>query len=181
MTTAVCLESRLEKTTDPSPLLSLREWLGRDWAILFSHPGDFDREQLERDRWIRVLERGFSEHAVRPLGLTNRGDDAHVASLGWLDELGEGCAARLSAATPLEDAPPDFHANVLRVRILDSRERFAMIIDSDLRCRRTVSYRAAADLPSPLELLGWAVALRDTHPPDARSATALHDPRCRLR
>lgn len=166
MTTAVCLGFRLERTTEPSPILSLREWLGRHWAILFSHPGDFDQEQLERDRWIRVLERGFSEHAVRPLGLANRGHDGHAASLGWLDELGDGCAARLSTAMSLADAPDDFHANALRARILASSAHFAMIIDTDLRCRRTVSYRTATGLPSPLELLGWAVSLRDTHSPD---------------
>lgn len=167
MTTSVLLQPPLEGTTGASSMLSLREWLGQHWAILFSHPGDFDQEQLERDRWIRVVERGFSEHTVRPLGLARHGHDVHAASLGWLDELGEGCAARLSIAMPLEDAPPDFRANALRARILDSSARFAMILDSDLRCRRTVSYRATSGLPSPLELLGWAVALRDTRSPDA--------------
>lgn len=167
MTTSVFLETLLDGTTEPSSTLSLREWLGGHWVILFSHPGDFDQEQLERDRWIRVLERGFSEHAVRPLGLAKYGGNAHAASLGWLDELGEGCAARLSTAMPPEDARHDFPANTLRAQILHGGARFAMIIDSDLRCRRMVSYRAATGLPSPLELLGWAVALRDTHSPDA--------------
>jgi hypothetical protein len=36
-----------------------------------------------------------------------------------------------------------------------------MIIDSDLRCRRMTCYRVPVDLPSPIELVGWAVALRD--------------------
>lgn len=35
-----------------------------------------------------------------------------------------------------------------------------MIIDSDARRRRTLRYRAPGDLPSPLDLIGWAVALR---------------------
>lgn len=164
MTTSVCLQTRLERTEEPSSTLSLREWLGRDWAILFSHPADFDQEQFERDRWIRVLERGFSEHAVRPLGLASHGYAAHAAtSLGWLEELGEGCAARLSAAMPLKDTPHDFRASALRARILDSSARFAMIIDSELRGCRTLRYRAPTRLPSPLELLGWAVALRERH------------------
>lgn len=159
MTTLVLLESPRDAIPGPSSIASLREWLGEHWAILFSHPGDFDREQLERDRWIRVLERGFSQHAVRPLALAKHGHDAHEASLGWLDELGDGCAAQLSTAMP-QNAQRDLPANTLRAEILQSRARFAMIIDSDLRCRQTARYRAAIDLPSPLELLGRAVALR---------------------
>jgi hypothetical protein len=42
-----------------------------------------------------------------------------------------------------------------------------MIIDSDLRCHRTVHYGVAVDLPSPIELVGWAVALRDRQQPVA--------------
>lgn len=39
-----------------------------------------------------------------------------------------------------------------------------MIIDSDLRRRRTVRYRTTIGLPSPIELLGWAIALRERQP-----------------
>jgi len=159
MTTLVFLETRSYASTEPSSLVSLREWLGQHWAILFSHPADFDQEQLERDRWIRVLERGFSEHAVRPLALARHGHGGRGASLGWLDELGDGCAAELSTAMPLNPWH-DLRASTLRAKINHSSARFAMIIDPTLRCRQMVLYRVPIDLPSPLELLGWAVALR---------------------
>jgi hypothetical protein len=37
-----------------------------------------------------------------------------------------------------------------------------MIIDPDLGCRRTLRYRPPGEPPSPLDLIGWAVALRKT-------------------
>lgn len=160
MTTVIFLENQFDASTGTSSV-SLREWLGQHWAILFSHPADFDQEQLERARWIRVLERGFSEHAVKLLALARHGHDSHGASLGWLEELGDGCAAQVSTAMPQEGAQRDFRANTLRAEILHGDTRFAMIIDADLRCRQTVRYRAVIDLPSPLELLGWVVALRE--------------------
>jgi hypothetical protein len=160
MTTVIFLESQFDTSTGTSSV-SLREWLGQHWAILFSHPDDFDQEQLERDRWIRVLERRFTEQAVKPLALARQGHDAQLPSLGWLDELGDGCAAQVSIAIPLEGTAHDFRATTLRAQILHSDTRFAMVIDSDLLCRQAVRYRAAIDLPSPLDLLGWAVALRE--------------------
>src|SRR6185312_2437361 len=40
-----------------------------------------------------------------------------------------------------------------------------MIIDSDLRCRWMARYRVPLDRPSPIELIGWEVALRDRQGP----------------
>lgn len=167
MTTLVFPESRLDASIGCSPRVALREWLGGHWAILFSHPGDFDHEQLERDRWLNVLSRSFGLHGVRPLALAH-GYGARETSLGWLAELGSGCAAVLSTAAPAGGALLDFPASALRAEIVRSGPRFALIIDSDLRCRRTVRYRMGTDLPSPIELLGWAVALRGLQQPITR-------------
>lgn len=94
------------------------------------------------------------------------------ASLGWLRELGDGYAALLSTVAP--GSKLTFRAGTLRAEIARSGARFAIIVDSDLRCRRTIRYDAATDLPSPIELVGWAVALRERHPPN-RSIPARND------
>ena len=159
MTTLVVPESRPSAAAVSSSVIPLREWLGQCWAILFSRPDDFDQEQLERDRWIRVLERSFAQHAVRPLAQSAL--DSQQTSLGWLAELGDGRAALLSTAPPAPGTVLDFRAGALRAEIARSGARFAMIVDSDLRCQRTIRYDAATDLPSPIALVGWAVALRE--------------------
>lgn len=157
----VLSETRPDGFAGPSSNPSLHEWLGGCWAILFSHPGDFDQEQLERDRWLNVVSRSFDQHRVRALALAPCGIDRHAASLGWLSGLGDGSAAVLSTASPPRDAPLALRASALRAQIARSGPRFAMIIDPDLCCRRIVRYPAPVDLPSPIELVGWAVALRD--------------------
>lgn len=139
---------------------SLRAWLGDRWAILFSHPQDFAQEQLEMDRWISVLSRTFGARGVAPLALARVGYDPESGWLGRLAALDRESAAVLSLDPPLTGALTDPSASALRADIARSGPRFAMIIDPSGRCRRTLSYRQPAELPSPLDLIGWAVALR---------------------
>lgn len=139
---------------------SLRAWLADRWAVLFSHPEDFAQEELEMDRWISILERGFGGRGVAPVALARAGCDPEQGWLGRLAAVGHGAAAVLM----LDPAPPgaaaDLPALVLRTRIARSGPRFALVIDPDLHCRRAFGYRARSGLPSPLDLIGWAVALR---------------------
>lgn len=165
MTTLVFPESRSNASKEFPPTVALREWLGEHWGILFSHPADFDQEQLERDRWLSVLRRSFSTHEVRAVALARDDWDARERSHGWLAELGDGCAAALATDPPTEGALLDFRSSTLRAEIVRSGPRFAIIVDSDLRCRRTLRYRVPVDLPSPIELVGWAVALRERQRP----------------
>jgi hypothetical protein len=184
MTVVLFPENRSDTAAVSSATISLSEWLGGRWALLFSHPGDFDQEHLERDRWLSVLRRSFLDHEVRALTLARREYDGQGMPLCWLGELVEGCAAVLSTAIHA-GVSPESRAGALRAQIARSGARFAMIIDSDLRCRRTVPYRAAVDLPSPLELVGWAVALRERQRSDPfihRRNERLSDPcPCHLR
>ena len=139
---------------------SLRAWLAGRWAILFSHPEDFAQEQLELDRWISILSQGFRARGVAAVALLRAGDDPEKGWPGWLAALDRGCAATLSLDLSQPAALADFAAGALRGDIARSGPRFAMIIDPAVRCHRALRYRLSGELPSPLDLIGWAVAQR---------------------
>ena len=139
---------------------SLRTWLAGRWAILFSHPDDFAQEQWEMDRWISVLSRSLRGHEVAAVALTRPGHNIGENDLGQLAALGGELAAVLALQPRPPALPAELAADTLRADIARSGPRFAMISDSSPRCRRVLSYRRPAELPSPLDLIGWAVALR---------------------
>jgi hypothetical protein len=56
--------------------------------------------------------------------------------------------------------PVDLQTPMLREQIEQAGRRFVMIIDNALRVQKKFCYDSLSNLPSPLELLGWAGALR---------------------
>jgi hypothetical protein len=161
MTLLALPDSRLEVSAKRTHgASSLRAWLAGRWAILFSHPDDFAQEQLEMERWIGILGDTFRGRRVVPVALARAGYDPEQGWLGRLAALSRESAAVLTLDPSSPAAPADFCATALRARLACSGPRFAMIIDWSLRCRRALSYQLRSELPSPLELIGWAVALR---------------------
>lgn len=160
MTALAFPESRLEsprKRVCDTNLL--RASLAPRWAVLFSHPEDFAQEQLESDRWLSVLARSFKARGVLPVAVARPGSDPEQGWLGQLAALDGESVAVLTLDDP-SIALAELSESALRAQIARSGPRFALILDSSLRCRRTLSYSSPVDLPSPLELIGWAVALR---------------------
>ncbi len=112
------------------------------------------------DRWISILSRGFRAQGVAAAALCPADGEPQESWLGRLAALTPEYAATLSLDLPPPAVLTDFVAGALRADIVCGCPRFAMIIDSDARCRRTLRYRLPGELPSPLELIGWAVAQR---------------------
>jgi hypothetical protein len=143
--------------------ISLRAWLREGWAVLFSHPNDFVRCELEMDRWLAVIQCAFTGNRMRPLALAGR---AASAASGWIGEV-SGDRRHVLLSEP--SSPPgrsfDLRSAALRAQIESlGQQRFVMVVDEGLYNRRTFSYGTLAEVPSPLEFLGWADAVRTREP-----------------
>jgi hypothetical protein len=137
---------------------SLRTWLSEGWAILFSHPDDFASYDLEMDRWLVITRRAFTERRIRPIALAAPALDPDH---NWVTHVsGDHRAVLLEDPAQQHFGPVDLQTPVLREAIEQPGRRFVMIIDSALRIQKTFTYQGLSNLPSPLELLGWADALR---------------------
>jgi alkyl hydroperoxide reductase subunit AhpC len=137
---------------------SLRAWLRGDWAILFSHPDDFVRYDLEMDRWLVVAKRAFAERGIRPIALASPTSDPEQS---WITQVsGDNRSVLLEDASQQYFGPVDRQTPVLREEIELAKRRFVMIIDDELRQQQIFSYGTLSNLPSPLEFLGWTEALR---------------------
>jgi len=137
---------------------SLRAWLRDGWAILFSHPDDFVSYDLEMDRWLVITRRAFAERRIQPIALAS---PAHDPEHGWVTQVsGDNRTVLLEDPVQQHFGPVDLQTPVLREAIERAGQRFAMIIDNTLHIRRMFTYSALSNLPSPLDLLGWADALR---------------------
>jgi alkyl hydroperoxide reductase subunit AhpC len=137
---------------------SLCAWLRGGWAILFSHPDDFCPYDLEMDRWLIVTQRAFAERDIRPIALASPSLDPERS---WVTQVtGDSRTVLLEDPTQQHFGPVDLQTPVLRETIEKSGRRFVMIIDSGLRRQKVFQYDRLSELPSPLEILGWAEALR---------------------
>jgi alkyl hydroperoxide reductase subunit AhpC len=146
---------------------SLRAWLNDGWALLFSHPDDFVRCEMEQDRWLTIARWTFAQQRVQPLALAR---PAQPLDAGWVTQSSGDAGIVL-----LEDTAELFalHARRLREAIQAAGSRFVMIVDSMLVRRRTFSYSDIARLPSPLDFVAWIKTLDAS---DGLTAQAAHCP-----
>lgn len=142
----------------------LRDWLAGDWALLFSHPTDFQDQGLERDRWLEILRDEFRARGVRPVAC-GQSAGAAAADDSWAGEL--ICDYRLLRlhSDSAGDSVIDLPARNLRADILGLPPRFVLIIDESLTRRGVLKYSAGRSSVSPLDLLASIDAFRRSSTP----------------
>jgi alkyl hydroperoxide reductase subunit AhpC len=132
----------------------LREWLQGDWAMLFSHPIDFQYQGLENDRWLSILREEFCAREVRPLACTR---SLGALDAGWTSDLVEDHTLLRLGAT-------DVVARRLREDLAGLATRFVVIVDESLQRRGVLKYSAGRNSVSPLDLLASIDMLRRRSP-----------------
>jgi len=152
MATLVLEDTPRDHPNAGPPPVTLRAWLREGWAMLLSHPQDFVHCELEVDRWLQVLRRAFESRAVRPLALSR---DGAVNAACWTAQLsGDHRRVLLEHGDRATDTL-DLNAQQLRLQLDAAPGRCVVILDSLLRRRHTIAYRAVERPPSPLDLLSW--------------------------
>ena len=71
--------------------ISLHDWIGDGWAILFSHPKDFTPVCTTELGSLAKLEKEFTKRNVQVIGLSVDSVNDHKA---WLDDIEEVTSAR---------------------------------------------------------------------------------------
>jgi hypothetical protein len=137
-------------------LPTLREWLDGSWALLLSHPSDFEDHSLERDRWLEILHESFHASRVKPVAYRCT---AGEPDRGWVSSVTEDeQRVRLMHTEVI-----DIAGRRLRDQIMDiPTARFAAVVDPSLLCHVVLMYQqdACRVAISPLDLLGPVVSLR---------------------
>jgi hypothetical protein len=137
----------------------LREWLQGDWAMIFSHPIDFQYQGLEIDRWLAIVREEFQLRAVRALACRR---EHRLLDPIWVAEpIADHRPVRIE---PVNEAGVpeivDLPARALRDELLGLSARFVLIVDEELRRRGVFKYSTAGANVSPLDLLASIDAMR---------------------
>jgi alkyl hydroperoxide reductase subunit AhpC len=151
--------------------VSLRSWLDEGWTLLFSHPDDFVRCELELDRWLEIVRGALATAGVRPLAVAK---PSGRLDAGWVTQI-TGDERAVLIDEPAEERYHDWldlGARRLIEEILALTQRFVLVVDPMLCVRRTYTYGAPERLPSPLELVRWVGALRASR--DVADSPAAH-------
>lgn len=136
----------------------LHEWLNGDWALLFSHPGDFDRPAAGRGRWLQDMRYEFNARRAQAIAVKRDGGECATS---WIDELQIDREILRLREPPFTAADRiSFAARVLRGELLALQSRYVVIVDGALKHRGMLRYSPGRGGVSVFDLLASIDALR---------------------
>jgi alkyl hydroperoxide reductase subunit AhpC len=117
--------------------ISFHQWMGKDWAILFSHPKDFTPVCTTELGAVARLRPEFEKRGVKPIGLSVDGVKDHA---GWSKDIEETQGVKLnfplladaerkvSALYDMIHPNEDSTATVRSVFIIDAAKKVRLIL-----------------------------------------------------
>jgi len=115
-------------------IYDVRQWLRGHWALLFSHPEDF---QSEAEAAMPVLRPAFRSRRVKPLAAAF---DTYVRSAGWVEDIYHDDSLVFLPESD-EGIVLDVAERELRAELSALLSPFVVVLDGDLRRRATLTYR----------------------------------------
>ena len=128
------------QTTDGE--LDFHEWIGNDWAVLFSHPKDYTPVCTTELGTVAKLKPEFDKRGVKVIGLSVDGLEDHK---GWAEDIEDTQGVKLNfpliadserVVSKLYDMIHPNADDTLTVRSV-------FVIDSDKKVRLTLTYPAS--------------------------------------
>jgi alkyl hydroperoxide reductase subunit AhpC len=122
--------------------ITFHEWLGNDWAVLFSHPRDFTPVCTTELGAVARLKPEFDKRGVKVIGLSVDGVSDHE---GWSRDIAETQGAALNfplVADPTREVANAYgmlHPNADTTATV----RSVFVIDDQKKVRLTLTYPAS--------------------------------------
>jgi len=150
----LCLDSEFENRAR----CGLHEFVGNDWALLFSNPEDFVHRGRHRQRWLDDLRYELGSRALHALAVKR---DHVLPEASWIDELEPARALVHLREPPFAAADAiSFAVRLLRGELLTLQSRFVLIVDASLKRREVLRYSSGRGNLSVFDLLASVDARR---------------------
>ena len=150
----LCLDSEFEQRAR----CDLHEFIGGDWALLFSNPEDFQQSGRHKERWLNDLRYELGSRALHSLAVKR---DQGQPEASWIDELESAREYVHLREPPFAAADAiSFAVRLLRGELLTLQSRFVLIVDASLKRREVLKYSSGRGNLSVFDLLASVDARR---------------------
>ncbi|MEH6546051.1 MAG: peroxiredoxin [Sneathiella sp.] len=122
--------------------ISFHNWIGDEWAILFSHPKDFTPVCTTELAEVARLKPEFDKRNIKPIALSVDSVDSHQ---GWLADIQEtqGSAVNFPILADADRTVSDLYGMIHPNADNTLTVRSVFIVDPNKKLRLTLTYPAS--------------------------------------